>query len=222
MAPLTAYSGRRPEVTWLSLALILLVSGCCSPPRFQGLGVTIEPQDRDWWCWAATTEQIARFYGTEAPQCESADFVHGTPPNCCQGCAGDCDCWGSAWGATISDIQNNWNHWGFDYDYVSDELSWDDFKETISSTRYCGKSPIQVVWWWTNGGGHVVTAYGYGDVGSTRWVSYYNPLPMSCVKSNNQCSPSAPAGEDAVSTYAAFVTSGGHIWGDSFYNFKSN
>ena len=216
---------------WWAAVSAVLIAGmlssacCCRPPNLSGVAVTLEAQDRDWWCWAATTEQIARYYGVEAPQCQSANFVHGTPPNCCTGCTGDCDCWGDDWGATIGDIQNNWTNWGFDYAYVADSLTWSRLRKTIATTPNCKKSPIQVVWWWkplnNNNGGHVVTVYGYAQFGGQAFVSYYNPLPMSCTKVGNQCSTSGGAhGEDAVTSYDAFSEDAGHVWGNSFYNFK--
>jgi len=183
------------------------------------VNVDLIPQHRDWWCWAATTEMISDYYGHRVDQCQSANFVHGTPPDCCTGCTGDCPCWGSGWGATINDIKNNWTHWSFDYTYASSSLSWKDLREIISTSKYCKKSPIQVVWWWTGGGGHVVTAYGYAEVGSDRYVSYLNPWPPDCEKTGNQCK-SASGGEDAVMTYDAFVSDASHNWGDSFYDFK--
>jgi len=212
-------------------ALLALAFGCCHPPNIASVGVNLIPQQRDWWCWAATTEMISEYYEHTIDQCKSTNYVHGTPPDCCTGCTGDCPCWGDDWGAYISDIKSNWTHWGFEYKYVSSELPWeddeeDDVKETISPTRFCKKSPIQVVWWWYPNpgwnGGHVVTAYGYAEVGGQRYISYFDPLPPDCDKPDppgNVCNP-VVGGDDVVSTYAAFVDDGVHQWGDSFYDFN--
>ncbi|MBE0426047.1 MAG: hypothetical protein IBX72_05310 [Nitrospirae bacterium] len=209
------------------IALLALASGCCHPPGIASVGLSLHPQERDWWCWAASTEMISEYYGHRIAQCDSANYVHGTPPDCCTGCTGICPCWGSGWGATISDIQNNWTHWNFEYKYVASSLPWedadkDDVKDTISPTKYCKKSPIYVVWWWTGGGGHVVVAYGYAEAGGQRWVSYMNPWPPDCERPDppgNVCNP-VGGGEDVVSTYDAFVNDGVHQWGNSFYAFK--
>jgi hypothetical protein len=212
--------------------ITFLLCGCCTPPQVGSVGVRLIPQERDWWCWAACTEMISEYYlGTfkGVPQCESANFVHGTPPDCCTGCSGNCPCWGDGWGASIGDIQNNWSHWNFTYKYISDSLPWedddeDDVKDTISTTSFCKKSPIYVVWWWYPigwNGGHVVTAYGYAEVGNDRYVYYYNPLPESCDRDATGNCTSAAGGEDAITTYDAFVDDGVHSWGDTFYDFEN-
>lgn len=203
----------------LLLVSTLFLSGCCKPPNLASVGVDLVPQHRDWWCWAATTEMITSFYGHRVDQCQSANFVHGTPPDCCSGCTGDCPCWGSGWGASIADIQNNWTHWKFTYKHVSSSIAWSDLRETISPTPSCKKSPIQAVWWWTGGGGHVVTIYGYAEVGGQQYVSYYNPLPVDCQKAGSTCSAGS-GGEDAIRLYSDFVSSAAHSWGDSFSEFK--
>lgn len=219
------------------LAILLLVfsSGCCNPPRLGSVGVRLIPQQRDWWCWAASTEMVSEYYIGAlqgVPQCKSANYVynsdHAPDVDCCTGCTGNCPCWGDDWGATIGEIKDNWNHWNFDYKYVSSSLPWeddnkDDVKDTISTAPFCKKSPIYVVWWWYPNpgwdGGHVVTSYGYAEIGGDRYVSYFNPLPPDCDNSTGNCT-SVNGGEDVVSTYAAFVDDGVHQWGDTFYNFK--
>jgi len=212
------------------LFLLLTVSACCNPGKMGSLGVNLHPQERDWWCWAACTEMVSEFYlgtGNGVPQCDSANFVHGTPPDCCTGCTGDCPCWGWPWGATIGEIKNNWTNWGFDYEYISDPLPWSDeneydIKDTLSPKSYCGKSPIYVVWWWYGGGGHVVVAYGYAEIGEATYVSYLNPWPPSCTEpgpDSDSCEPAA-GGDDVVVLYEAFVDDGIHSWGDTFHRFK--
>ena len=220
---------KRKRIASIVLMIIMLVAisgccrGCCKPPKISSVYVKLIPQHRDWWCWAATTEMISDYYGHRIDQCKSVNYVHGTPPDCCTGCTGDCPCWGSAWGANITDMQDNWTHWNFTYSYTASSISWQDLKETISTSSYCLKSPIQVVWWWYPNpgwnGGHVVTAYGYADAGNIRYVSYLNPLPPDCEKSDNSCY-SVSGGEDAIITYDAFVDNGVHKWGDSFYGFR--
>ncbi len=205
----------------LFVLVVVLLAGCCSPQKLSSVNVRLIPQHRDWWCWAASTEMISEYYGHRVDQCQSANFVHGIPPDCCTGCTGDCPGWGGDWGATISDIQNNWTHWNFNYQYVASSLSWDNLKKTISTAMFCCKSPIMVVWWWKPvgwSGGHVVVAYGYAEAGGQRYVAYYNPLPEDCSKVGTQCT-AVPGGEDAVTTYDAFVDDASHTWGNSFYDF---
>jgi hypothetical protein len=208
----------------LAIALCAFSAACCKPLSIGSIGVSLTPQHRDFWCWAATTETISAYFGHRIDQCRSANFVHGTPPECCSGCSGDCACWGDDWAASITDIKNNWTHWGFTFTHTASSLEWnhvlkDDIRDTISSAPHCKKCPIQVIWWWYGGGGHVVTAYGYADNGTSGYVSYLDPLPADCEKTGTQCGP-ATGGDDVVSTYEAFVDDGIHKWGDTFYNFK--
>lgn len=214
----------------ISLLLLTLLAGCCTAPPAEYHNVTLYPQHQDWWCWAATTEMISGYYGHRVQQCDSANFVHGTPPNCCTGCTGDCPCWGWPWGASIVDIQNNWAHWNFSYQYLPTALSWDDLKKTLSKRKYCWKSPVQAVWWWYNddgsrGSGHVVTITGYNELTlytmTLKLVYYNNPAPRDCTKNLNLCQSAASGGAAAMSTYAAFKESGNRKWGDSFYGFRA-
>ena len=212
------------------LMLLTLLSGCCTTPPSEYHNVTLYPQHRDWWCWAATTEMISDYYGHQAQQCDSANFVHGTPPNCCTGCTGNCPCWDWPWGASISDIQNNWAHWDFSYQYVSSALSWGKLKKTLSKRKYCLKSPVQAVWWWYDNlgnrtSGHVVTITGYIDIKlapmTLKMVYYNNPAPMDCMLDIlNQCQLAASGGAAAVISYEAFKESGNRKWENSFYGFR--
>lgn len=214
---------------WIGYTVLTLISvsvgfGCCNPPKIDSLNVSLIPQQRDCWCWAATTEMISAYYLHRIDQCDSANYVHGIPPDCCTGCTGNCPCWGWAWGATINEVRDNWTHWGFDYEYVAASLPWedpqeDDVRDTLSDAQYCGKSPIQAVWWWTGGSGHVVTVYSYAEAGGERYIGYLDPWPPDCASVDNECNP-VPGGEDAVMTYDAFVSDAIHTWGNSLYAFE--
>jgi hypothetical protein len=218
----------------MSIAAILLamglLTGCCTPLHSDLHAVNLFPQHRDWWCWAATTEMISDYYGHRVQQCDSVNFVHGTAPNCCTGCAGNCPCWGWQWGASIGDIQNNWTHWDFSYQYVSAALSWSVLKKTLSKQTNCRKSPIQAVWWWYDGmghrtSGHVVNITGYSEIRLTTMnmdlVFYNNPAPMDCSKNVlNQCQQAASGGAAVLATYDSFKVNGNRRWEDSFHSFK--
>jgi len=165
---------------------------------------------------------ISEFYDQRVPQCDSANFVHGTPPDCCTGCTGDCPCWGDDWGASIAEIENNWSHWDFEYTSIDSTLSWSKLQNTI----YCDKSPVFVIKWRYCGAppspvcsGHVVVAYGYAQIGNVNYVSYFDPWPPDCDKTGNVCS-SVNGGDDVVTTYAAFVETGLWFWGDTIYDFS--
>ncbi|MGD8497962.1 MAG: hypothetical protein PVG82_03580 [Chromatiales bacterium] len=222
---------RRISLLGILILGALTLSACCTPPTGEALNVTLAAQQRDWWCWAATTQMISDFEATRVAQCRSANQVHGTPPTCCTGCTGDCPCWGSGWGATIAEIKDNWDHWDYDYVHLSSELSWTKLKKAISTRPNCDKSPVQAVWWRYDGagnvvGGHVVTVYGYLELRlaaqNLRLVFYHDPWPPSCdppITATDVCSPTTGGGT-FVSTYDAFLQTGNRIWGDTFYAFR--
>lgn len=207
---------KRRHVSFLSLVLVmalLMFAGCCSPPRIASLGVNLHPQQRDWWCWAAAAEMISEYYAHRVPQCESASYVynkdHDPDINCCTGCTGNCPCWGSAWGATIAEIKDNWTHWNFAYTYLTTTLAWNDLKEALSPTAYCGKTPIEAII-----PGHVLVVYGYAEIGENKYVSYFDPWEPDCEKVAGTCRTQS-GGDDVVTTYDAFLT----IWNQTFYKF---
>ena len=207
-------------VILLALTLLPFATGCeCEPPDSSSLAVSLVAQERDFWCWAACTEMISAFYKHKVNQCDSVSHVHGTSPNCCTGCTGDCPCWGGNWGASISDIKDNWTHWKFDYHYVASSVGWKELKLLV----HCFETPLYVVWWWTGGGGHVVTAYGYQETENNEYVLYRDPWPPSCEKIGGECKSKSgwySGGETKVSTHSAFVSSGGHGWGNTFHRFE--
>ncbi len=189
-------------------------------PSISILDVAHIPQQRDWWCWAATTEMISVYYGNNSriPQCASANFVHGIPPNCCTGCTGDCPGWGDPWGTSTRQIRRNWNHWEFNVD-EAEALTWDQIKQVI----YPGRSPVQAVWWFLGGGGHVVIARGYEETEEgDRLVHVLDPWPPDCAQPMNPgetCQPQI-GGQIGLSGYEAFNNDGVHSWGHSFFNFR--
>ena len=165
---------------------------------------------------------ISDYYGHAVNQCESANFIHGTPPDCCTECTGDCPGWGIAWGVSLAQIENNWNRvrngGNFSVVRTNASLTWDEVRDRVG----CSNDPVQVHWQWTGGGGHIVTIYGYSTVDDQHYVSYNNPWPPDC-KYDTTVSPSTcsavAGGEDAISLYDTFVNDGVHTWRTSFSDF---
>jgi len=194
--------------------LLIFLSGCCRPPVISSLPINLYPQQRDWWCWAASAEMISQHYGHRIDQCDSANYVynadHDPDIDCCTGCTGNCPGWGSQWGVYLDELRDNWDHFDFKYVYKSDELSWDDLKETISTTDRCGKSPIEALV-----PGHVVVIYGYAEIEGERYLSYRDPWEPNCEVIDGDCSAKL-GGEDVLTTYDAFITR----WWGSLYDFE--
>jgi Papain-like cysteine protease AvrRpt2 len=213
----------------LILLAILVLTFCGCPCRPLKVGIipikSTVPQHTNTWCWAASTELISDYYNHRVDQCESSKFVHNNPADCSKGCPGYCSCWyiynvQPGCGATISQIADNWTHWKFKYVNTSAALSWDDLKVSLSVMRKCDKSPVQVIWWWTEGGGHVVTAYGYVEGAQDKFVIYYNPWAPDCTDPDTACSSPTDGGEYASATYEWMVSTADKRWGDTFAKFS--
>jgi hypothetical protein len=192
-------------------------------PAIAVLDVNLVPQHRDFWCWAAATEMISTYHGSRVDQCDSANFVHGVPPNCCTGCSGDCPGWGPAWAASIAQIQNNWNHWNYSFSYEARALTWQELVSAIYPIR----SPVFAAWYWTGGGGHVVVARGYELLGDgSRLVYVLDPWAPDCQPPSQTpsgqplpCQPQA-GGTVSIMDYPTFVNDRIHRWGDSLHDFR--
>jgi len=207
-------ASRKISCVMLFLILLGLFYGCCRPPAISSVPINLYPQQRDWWCWAASAEMISQYYAHRINQCDSASYVYNVDHNpdidCCTGCSGDCPCWGSQWGVFLDELKDNWDHFNFQYVYENDVLSWDDLKETIATTSGCGRSPIEALV-----PGHVVVIYGYAEVAGERYLSYRDPWEPNCEKSGSSCS-SKTGGDDVLTTYDAFITR----WWGSLYDFE--
>jgi hypothetical protein len=203
------------------LVTLLMLSGFRGHfGRVTALDVDLIPQQRWWWCWAASTEMISKFYGHRVTQCQSAAFIHGSGSLDCCTCsgeflAGDCRCWGWDYGAYIDDMKDNWRRWNFAFNFSDSSLEWDVLKKTIHPVG----SPIFVCLRWQGGGGHVVVISAYSETGPRKYLLYLDPWPPDCSPFSGSCM-SVPGGEKAVSTYEAFVEDKERHWQESFYNFK--
>jgi hypothetical protein len=110
----------------------------------------------------------------------------------------------------MSELKDNWDHWGFTYTHVASSLSWSDLKKTLSTTSYCRKSPVEAII-----PGHVVVVYGYAEIDGNQYVFYRDPWEPNCETDGTNCT-SKSGGNDVVTTYTAFSD----IWRESLYSFK--
>jgi hypothetical protein len=212
-----------------ALAIMCAMPGCCRPLRVGSVPANLfVPQHTNTWCWAASTEMISDYYNHRVYQCDSSRYVHNKPASCSGGCPDFCKCWEddnysdrTGCGARIDQIKRNWTHWKFKYTYTGAELSWKNLKKSLSMRPFCDRSPVQIIWWWTLGGGHVVTAYGYAEAAQYKFVYYFNPWAPDCKQPDKACSSySVSGGDDAVSTYEWVVSTADKRWGDTFAKFS--
>lgn len=205
----------RKMIFFVIVAILLFgVSACgvpCDPPTVDSIPITLYPQHRDWWCWAASAEMVTENIGHRVLQPDSANFVHGQPPDCWVGC----DCWGQPWGATVQEIKDNFDHWNIDYTYVSSSLGWDELKEVISGSLNCLNSPIYV---WLSPG-HIVVVHSYIDTTAENYIAYQDPWPPDFIQTANVANPCPPTngGATKLSTYTAFESDWLYSWYDFSY-----
>jgi hypothetical protein len=81
----------------------------------------------------------------------------------------------------------------------SSALTWSQLKNELKHNR-----PVPFSWGWSGGGGHMMVAVGYAEVGGEHYVTIHDPW-SPCV------------GDTRTLTYAAFVSGNGYTHWDDFY-----
>jgi hypothetical protein len=207
-------------------ALVLLASGFDGffiRPKGMLLKMHLRAQHRDFWCWAAATEMISEYLGRRISQCDSVSYVTGAA-----WCTETCECesgWGPFFGAELEQMKDNWRHWDFKFKHLAGRLPWPDLTEEISRSR----RPVFAAWSWVGGGGHVLVVNGYAQPSGRdlilplirrNYVLYKDPWPPDCEPSDGffTCTE-VSGGDEAVSTYAAFVDDGVHVWDNTLHLF---
>jgi Papain-like cysteine protease AvrRpt2 len=169
-------------------------SSCVPPVVASGLNVTLDGQQTDSWCWAASGQMVMQFLGTSVTQCDEAnkrfnytDCCNSPTPTAC--------------------IQGGWpefDKYGFTFKRTTDAaLSWDQVKDQI----YCQHKPFAFSWHWNGGGGHmmVLTGYLHFPFGQSELVFINDPWPPN-------------AGDKTIMTYQNYVSGPGHTHWDDFYD----
>lgn len=166
----TALSLRTLAVSCASLGAVLAlqapaVAEQAGTPR-SDLKLTMQEQQKDQWCWAASGNSVADFWGYQISQTEFCQVAHNESG---QDCANE--------QGYLSDQQRVYDHLGF-----SDTGSYNDNGETLNfagiKSEIDAGRPIGTRIGWTSGGGHMHVVHGYSDSnGGT--VSYGDPWPDS-------------------------------------------
>ncbi|MDH6116617.1 papain-like cysteine protease family protein [Kitasatospora sp. GAS204B] len=125
------------------------------------LNIGMQQQQNSNWCWAASGDTIAAWYGYNYSQNQFCDAAFGRSI--------DSSCPNSQ--AALDDVQNALSWIGINPgSYVSGSLYYGTVQNEINNNR-----PVETRIQWSSGGGHMEVLYGY-DL-SNNWVYWGDPWP---------------------------------------------
>ncbi|MER6396570.1 papain-like cysteine protease family protein [Kitasatospora sp. NPDC001603] len=130
---------------------------------FKKLNITMQQQQQTNWCWAASGNTIATWFGYDYSQNQFCNAAFGRSSNS--------SCPNSQ--ATLGDVQNGLSRVGINPgSYVTGYLRYSTVQTEVNANR-----PIETRIQWSSGGGHMHVVYGY-DTGSN-WVYWGDPWPSN-------------------------------------------
>ncbi|WP_371537065.1 C39 family peptidase [Streptomyces sp. NBC_01023] len=125
------------------------------------LNITMQEQQQTNWCWAATGNTIAGWYGRDYSQNQFCNAAFGFSQN--GNCPND--------QATLGNVQNGLDWAGISPgSYVTGWLQSSTVQTEINAGR-----PIADRIQWSSGGGHMNVVYGYDTDGD--WIYWGDPWP---------------------------------------------
>ncbi|MGW1429044.1 papain-like cysteine protease family protein [Streptomyces sp. NPDC002431] len=129
----------------------------------QRLNITMQAQQKSNWCWAASGNTIATWFGRNYSQNQFCNAAFGR--------AQGYECPNSQ--ATLGNVQDGLSWAGVNPgSYVTGWLRYPTVQAEIAAGR-----PVETRIQWSSGGGHMHVLYGYDDSGS--WVYWGDPWPSS-------------------------------------------
>lgn len=146
------------------LAPVLAPNGVLAPDAVlasRSLNVSGQAQQKSNWCWAATGNSIAAYYGYSYSQNAFCNMAFGYAQNAT--CPNN--------QATLANDQRAFRTIGISQgSYISGTLSFSTLTTEINANR-----PVMTRIGWSSGGGHMMDIIGYDSSNST--IEYYNPWP---------------------------------------------
>ncbi|MFE0698654.1 papain-like cysteine protease family protein [Streptomyces sp. NPDC058872] len=130
---------------------------------YKRLNITMQAQQKSNWCWAASGNTIATWFGRGYSQNQFCNAAF----NRQQGY--DCP----NWQATLGNVQTGLSWAGiYPGSYVNGWLRYSTVQSEINANR-----PVETRIQWSSGGGHMHVIYGYDDADG--WVYWGDPWPSS-------------------------------------------
>ncbi|MFF7728047.1 papain-like cysteine protease family protein [Streptomyces sp. NPDC008001] len=129
----------------------------------QKLGITMQAQQKSNWCWAASGNTIATWFGRTYSQNQFCNAAFGRS----QGT----ECPNNQ--ATLGNVQTALRWAGINPgSYVSGWLRYPTIQSEVNANR-----PVETRIQWSSGGGHMHVVYGYDDAGQS--VYWGDPWPSN-------------------------------------------
>ncbi|AIA02932.1 MULTISPECIES: papain-like cysteine protease family protein [Streptomyces] len=160
--------GRRLSAAVLTaVALTALPGGASAAPQPAGaavqaanrLDITMQAQEKTNWCWAASGNTIATWYGKNYSQNQFCNAAFNRQQN--STCPNN--------QATLGNVQNALDWMGVNPgSYVTGWLRYTTVQSEINAKR-----PVETRIQWSSGGGHMHVIYGYDA--SRNWVYWGDP-----------------------------------------------
>ncbi|MBV6701093.1 papain-like cysteine protease family protein [Kitasatospora aureofaciens] len=130
---------------------------------YKKLNITMQQQQQTNWCWAASGNTIATWFGYSYSQNQFCNAAFGRSI--------DSSCPNSQ--ATLGDVQNALDWIGITPgSYVTGYLRYSTVQAEVDANR-----PVETRIQWSSGGGHMHVVYGY-DTGNN-WVYWGDPWPSN-------------------------------------------
>ncbi|MFE6868445.1 papain-like cysteine protease family protein [Kitasatospora sp. NPDC057692] len=127
------------------------------------LNITMQQQQQTNWCWAASGNTIATWYGYDYSQNQFCNAAFGRSTN--SGCPNS--------QATLGDVQNALSRIGINPgSYVTGYLRYATVQTEVNADR-----PVETRIQWSSGGGHMHVLYGYDT--ASNWVYWGDPWPSN-------------------------------------------
>lgn len=144
-----------------ALFLTVVAIPTASAATANQLGITMQAQQASNWCWAASGDTIASFYGYNYSQNQFCDMAFGNSLTA--------SCPNSQ--ATLADDQTAFSAIGISPgNYVTGSLWYSAVIREIDAAR-----PVMTRIQWSSGGGHMEVLYGYDQ--TQNWVYWGDPWP---------------------------------------------
>ncbi|ACU76290.1 conserved hypothetical protein [Catenulispora acidiphila DSM 44928] len=151
----------RIAVLAAAVALLTTIAVPASAATANQLSITMQSQQYSNWCWAATGNTVASFYGYRYSQNQFCDMAFGNSTNA--------SCSNSQ--ASLANDQNAFERIGISPgNYVTGYLYYSSIIREIDAGR-----PVMARIQWSSGGGHMEVLYGYDQ--SQSWVYWGDPWP---------------------------------------------